>query len=97
MTIPIALPPSASRNKASSSPCTTSSAGLASPTVVSNMRNCKPNFQGQPVLIRAAGSSVGWCVPEGGKEGTSIAMSNNSDTSFRLEFTGQPQNDYIIK
>jgi hypothetical protein len=90
VTIPVVLPPSGS-----SSPCTTT--GLASPTVSSSYGSCKPNFQGQPVHIRSAGTSTGWCVPKGGAEGTPLGMVNNSDTSFRLEFNGQPQNDYIIK
>ena len=92
VTIPVVLPPSPAPSSPSprppKSPHSTGQYGTGA---------CKPNFQGYPVNIVNSASKEGWHVPKGCREGTPVSMQNGTDTSFRLEFTGQPQNDYIIK
>lgn len=63
--------------------------------------NCRPNFGGPPGLsIINAGSSVEWSLASSPPvTGTKIVSraANIGDNEFRVEFTGQPTNTYLIK
>jgi len=52
---------------------------------------CRPNFQGSAVRIVNPATQLAWDIMEVNEAG------DGAITGFRLEFTGQPQNNYIIK
>lgn len=65
---------------------------LAAPTPM-----CSPNFQGQAVAIINQATSNRWTVWGSDEVGATLTAKKNGKSTFRLEFTGQPANDYIIK
>lgn len=59
--------------------------------------SCTPNFAGNNLEIVSFSTSDRWQVPKAYAAHDRVTAGRNSKTTFRAEFTGQPQNDFIIK
>lgn len=70
---------------------------LAGQVAATPAPSCTPNFAGNTLEIVSFSTSNRWQVPNSYKVGTTLTAGRNAKTTFRAEFTGQPQNDYIIK
>lgn len=65
------------------------------------VNTCTPNFQGCAVRVSTAGSDSSWCIPamqgKAPQSGAKLESLQGSATTFRIEQSGQPENDFIIK
>lgn len=57
---------------------------------------CLPNYQGANLYISASKSSTRWTV-KALKEGSVVNSAKGGKDYWRIEQTGYPQNDFIIK
>lgn len=57
---------------------------------------CLPNFQGTNMYIASTAKNSRWTV-KSLKDGSVINSAKGAKDTWRIEQTGQPQNDFIIK
>lgn len=58
---------------------------------------CSPNFQGVATYIQAYDTYNRLWVPAGSQQDTVISTLSGGQTKWRVEGTGSPANDYLIK
>ena len=70
-------------------------------TEVNVANTCYPNFEGNPVRVKASDGDATWCIPAipGSlpAHDAKLEALNGSTTSFRVEYTGFDDNTYLIK
>jgi hypothetical protein len=57
---------------------------------------CLPNYQGSNLYIQSSDKAARWQVKTL-KEGSVLSVAKGAKNTWRIEQTGQPQNDFIIK